>query len=272
MRGVSGPFVFIATNRLKEGKLDAERSRVGELVAFIEEHEPQLIAFNEYASDDGTEVTVVQVHPDAGSMERHMWIVADLAARAYAETLEATTSVHVFGEPSDAVIEMLERQAGAGVALTLRREHLGGFTRTAAGSETEANRRVVTRAFEGWQAGEAYIADLFAAEMTWRIEGRSLASGEYGSKQRFVDEVLAPFGARFSSAEPFRPVAIRSIHADGDTVVVLWDGRGIAADGEPYENSYAWSMRMRDGLVIDGTAFYDAIAFDELWTRVAPRS
>jgi uncharacterized protein len=31
--------------------------------------------------------------------------------------------------------------------------------------------------------------------MVWRIEGRSAASAEYGSKQQFVDEVLAPFGA-----------------------------------------------------------------------------
>jgi hypothetical protein len=29
-------------------------------------------------------------------------------------------------------------------------------------------------------------------------------------------------------------------------------------------------MRMRDGLVIDGTAFYDSISFNDLWTRVAP--
>lgn len=34
-------------HRLKEGKLDAERSRVAELVDFTEGHEPQLIAFNE---------------------------------------------------------------------------------------------------------------------------------------------------------------------------------------------------------------------------------
>jgi hypothetical protein len=46
--------------------------------------------------------------------------------------------------------------------------------------------------------------------MVWRIEGHSLASGEYDSKQHFIDEVLTPFGARFTAADPFRPVAIRS--------------------------------------------------------------
>jgi uncharacterized protein len=28
---------------------------------------------------------------------------------------------------------------------------------------------------------------------------------------------------------------------------------------------------MRDGKVIDGTAFYDSISFNELWSRVQPR-
>ena len=58
-----------------------------------------------------------------------MDVVAERAARAYAETLEATTSVQVYGEPSDAVLEMLRRRAGAGVPMTLKRQHLGGFTR-----------------------------------------------------------------------------------------------------------------------------------------------
>ena len=104
--------------------------------------------------------------------------------------------------------------------------------------------------------------------MVWRIEGHSVASREYASRDQFVDEVLTPFGARFSAGERFRPVRIRSVVADGDTVVVVWDGRGVANDGEPYENSYAWVMRMRDAEVVDGTAFYDSISFNDLWARV----
>jgi hypothetical protein len=126
---MSAPFIFIATNRLREGKLAAERDRAADLSSFIEANEPQLLAFNEYVNDDGTEVGVVQIHPDAASMEHHMEVVADRAARAYAETLEATTSIQVYGEPSEAVLEMLRRQAGSGVPMTVRRHHLGGFTR-----------------------------------------------------------------------------------------------------------------------------------------------
>jgi hypothetical protein len=129
---MAGPFIFIATNKLKEGKLEAERRRVPGLSDFIEASEPRLLAFNEYANEDGTEVSVVQVHPDADSFEFHMGVVRERAERAYAETLEGTTSVQVYGTPSDGIVEMLRQQAGSGVALTVRPHHLGGFTRAKA--------------------------------------------------------------------------------------------------------------------------------------------
>jgi ketosteroid isomerase-like protein len=138
-------------------------------------------------------------------------------------------------------------------------------------SSTEENRTVIRDAFEAWRDGTAAVTDVFAPDMVWRIEGHSLASKQYRDKQQFIDEVLAPFAARFKPSDPFRPTTIRSIHADGDMVIVLWDGRGTAKDGLPYENSYAWLMKMRDGKVIDGTAFYDSISFNDLWTRVQPR-
>jgi hypothetical protein len=127
---VTGPFIFIATNRLRPGALEAETARVPGLVDFIAANEPQLIAFNEYVNEDGTEVSVVQLHPDTDSMALHMGIVAERAAAAYAETVEMTTSIQVFGTPSNAVLELLQRQPGAGVPLSIKRHHLGGFTRS----------------------------------------------------------------------------------------------------------------------------------------------
>lgn len=103
---MTGPFIFIATNRLKEGKLEAERTRVPGLSEFIEANEPRLVAFNEYANDDGTEVGVVQVHPDADSFEFPVGVVRERAARAYGETLDATTTIQVFGTPTETILEM----------------------------------------------------------------------------------------------------------------------------------------------------------------------
>jgi hypothetical protein len=74
------------------GAIDAERVRVPGLVQFLEREGPRLIAFNKYANTDGTEVTVVQVHPDAESMTVHMQAVRERATRAYEETLDTNVS------------------------------------------------------------------------------------------------------------------------------------------------------------------------------------
>ena len=102
------------------------------------------------------------------------------------------------------------------------------------------NRELVTEAFASWSDGTGYVTSLFAEDMTWEIVGHSAASRKYSSKQEFVDEVLTPFGARFSVEEPFRPVKIRGIFADDatSTVIVLWDGSGMTRNGTSYENTY----------------------------------
>ncbi|UDY34509.1 nuclear transport factor 2 family protein [Dermatobacter hominis] len=137
-------------------------------------------------------------------------------------------------------------------------------------SEAETNRQLVLDAFERWTEGSAPISDLFADDMRWRVEGNSMAAREYADKATFLGELLGPFGERFAHGERFRPVVIRHVLADADTVAVIWDGTGVANDGVRYDNSYAWILQMRDGAVVDATAFFDSIAFDRLWTRLAP--
>jgi ketosteroid isomerase-like protein len=135
-----------------------------------------------------------------------------------------------------------------------------------------SNRDIVTDAFQAWMNGTGYVASIFAEDMTWEITGRSAASKKYASTERLLDEVLRPFGERFSPDGPFRPVSIRAIYDDEDnsTVIVVWDGRGTTTAGTTYENTYVWLMTLGGGKVIDGTAFYDSIAFNELWESVTP--
>jgi hypothetical protein len=51
---------------------------------------------------------------------------------------------------------------------------------------TEANREAIRRAFITWRDEGAPIADVFAPEMTWRIEGRSVVAGDYANRQQFT--------------------------------------------------------------------------------------
>ena len=129
---MSEPFIFIGTHTLKEGKLQDFKKSCGELVEVVEANEPRLIAFNLYVNEDGTEVTVVQVHPDADSMLFHMQVARDHISEAYQSTLEKTKGIEVYGKPSDAVLELIRQLAGSGVPLSVKAHHLGGFTRSSA--------------------------------------------------------------------------------------------------------------------------------------------
>ena len=118
---------------------------------------------------------------------------------------------------------------------------------------------IVERAFEEWMEGTSYVSRLFAPHMTWEIVGRSAASASYQGADEFITRVLQPFGRRFSTSEPFRPVKIRGIYSDGPTVIVLWDGAGTTISGTTYENTYAWILTLDEGLIVDGSCSTTAL-------------
>jgi hypothetical protein len=82
-----------------------------------------------------------------------------------------------------------------------------------------------------------------------------------------MSEVIRPFNARMQRSLTPR---IRSMHADGDTVIILFDAEAPAKDGVPYVNTYAWFLKMKDDRVVQAHAFFDSIAFNDLWRRVQP--
>lgn len=129
------------------------------------------------------------------------------------------------------------------------------------------NKATIERALEAWKDGTGSPYDLLADDAVWTIVGRSLASRTYDSREAFMREVIRPFNARMSSG--LKP-EVRHIYADGDTVIAFFDARGVARDGEPYENTYAWFLTMREGRIVRAFAFFDSVAFNDFWTRVSP--
>lgn len=125
------PFIFIGTYTIKEGKLDDFVRYWPEFVDFVEGSEPRLIAFNAYVDDDGAEVAVVQVHPDVESMEFHMKLIREHVEQAFADFLDDSVSMQIYGAISDPAVEMM-RQLGGPVPLTVKPRGVGGFTRSAA--------------------------------------------------------------------------------------------------------------------------------------------
>lgn len=129
------------------------------------------------------------------------------------------------------------------------------------------NKATVEAKFEAWKAGTGSPFELLADEASWTIEGNSVASKRYPTKEAFLAEVIRPFNARM--AVGIKP-AVKSVTAEGDRVVIHFDAAGTAKDGKPYANTYAWFFRMGKGRVVEASAFFDAIAFNDLWARVTP--
>jgi uncharacterized protein len=139
------------------------------------------------------------------------------------------------------------------------------------GQVSATNKAHVAQALNAWMDGRGSITDLFAPAIRWTIVGNTLVSGTTVGKGQVIKRILKPFGERFSrSKEKFHPTVIRGLYSDGDVVVAVFDGRGVDNNGKPYINTYAWILTLRDGLVVEATAFFDSLAFNELWRTVRP--
>lgn len=131
----------------------------------------------------------------------------------------------------------------------------------------QRNKATVQQSFDQWRNGTGSAFDLLAPDITWTITGTGATAGTYRSRQALLDQVISPTSARLSA--PIVPT-VRGIWADGDMVIVLWDGEATARDGRAYRNTYTWYFRMKDDQVIEAIAFLDMSKFTELWTRVSP--
>lgn len=129
-------------------------------------------------------------------------------------------------------------------------------------ADETANKAKIRKAFDAWASGTGSPYDLLADDVEWTITGNSAAARTYPSRAAFIGEVIKPFNARMSVG--LKP-AIRNIYAEGDTVIVFFDAAGTAKDGRPYKNTYAWFLDLRQGRIVKASAFFDSIAFDELW-------
>nr|WP_322100049.1 nuclear transport factor 2 family protein [Geminicoccus roseus] len=136
-------------------------------------------------------------------------------------------------------------------------------------SVEERNKAIVQASFDAWHAGTGSPYELLAEDASWTITGHAAVSKTYPDREAFLREVIRPFNARMRVG--LKPT-IRQIHAEGDTVIVLFDASGTARDGEPYANTYAWFLAMQDGKVRQATAFFDSTVFNAFWERVAPRA
>ena len=64
---------------------------------------------------------------------------------------------------------------------------------------------------------------------------------------------------------------VHDIFADGDTIIIRFDGTATTTSGAPYRNQFVWIFEMKDGLVVKAEAFLDLVAYQQVVDNNAPR-
>ena len=128
---MSEPFIFITTHTVKDGRLDDLERITSEFVEFVQTNEPRLLAIGAYINDDRDRLTLVQVHPDADSMDFHLQVAGEKIHQAF--QVVDNDSVTVLGAPGEITKALLDEIRAAGVRLSIDPSLLGGFNRLRAG-------------------------------------------------------------------------------------------------------------------------------------------
>ena len=122
------PLIVVDTSEIREGKREELQRGLAELAAFVEANEADPISYQVFFGDDGRLMTVLQIHPDAASMERHMEVAGPVFAK-FADLVVLRT-IDIFGSPSEKVLDQLRRKAELlGTATVTVHDRQAGFAR-----------------------------------------------------------------------------------------------------------------------------------------------
>ena len=125
------------------------------------------------------------------------------------------------------------------------------------------NKKLIQAAFDAWADGDGgAFFNILAEDVRWTVIGSGPVSRAYTSRQAFLNGAAKPLNAKL--AGPIQPTVV-DIIAEGDSVVLQWEGTATAKSGKPYNNSYCWVMRVADGKVREGTAYIDTALVADLW-------
>jgi ketosteroid isomerase-like protein len=125
------------------------------------------------------------------------------------------------------------------------------------------NKKLIQDAFAAWGRGDgSAFFNILDDKVRWTVIGSCPVSRTYNSKQEFLEGATKPLSAKL--AGPIQPT-VRNIIAEGDQIVLQWDGKAATKSGKPYNNTYCWVMRIADGKVKEGTAYIDTELVSELW-------
>jgi len=126
--------------------------------------------------------------------------------------------------------------------------------------ETERNRALIAKAFEGLAMGDpSNFMPLFDEAIEWRVMGSSAWSKHAKGLEVVTRELVGPLFARF--AGPYLTTA-QLIIADGEHVAVQAKGDAVTHEGDRYDNDYCFVFTLKDGKIVKVVEYMDTILAD----------
>ncbi len=131
---------------------------------------------------------------------------------------------------------------------------------------SEQNKQVVLQFIEAMGKGDPTAAAPCIAEDTFTL---AKGFGKFAGV-RTHDTILATIGAFKKLMPSGMEPTIHSVTAEGDRVVVEFEGNGTLINGESYCNQYCMVFTLRDGKVRQVNEYFCTILADQvLWPLVS---
>lgn len=128
-------------------------------------------------------------------------------------------------------------------------------TTSTTATATDANRQRMRQVMAELDKGNGKpFVDAMADDFSWTIPGDTPWSRTYSGKQVVLGELLRPLYAQF--ATPYISTT-RRVMADGDMVIIEFEGRVTTKAGKAYNNQYCYVCRMEGGLMKDLMEYFD---------------
>ena len=122
---------YVDRSDVHERSLDELKTAIRALVAFVDAHQPQMLTYAIYLDEQALEMTVVSVHPNSASLERHIEVGASEFRKL--SPYISLREIEVFGSLSAKAADLVQQKAAAlGDAGRVRfHERFAGFDRHA---------------------------------------------------------------------------------------------------------------------------------------------